>query len=306
MIDIISNMKWKLFQKLKKSKKRAGKSTKNAVFASKTRKKRSARRSKERPFWVRPLLKIAAVLICVALVIFGLWYAFYAYYFKSTDLFIVKDDQSNVIIDTGKTLTPDLIKQVLGIEDGINLFSIPIDKKRVQLMEKAPSIKDISIVRFMPDKLKITIIEREPIARVEIDGRVVDDEGVVFVRYTRTSGLPIIIGSKKIKEAKPGDRLTGMEMAAVRLATCTFRSECTSRFMSVDTSHSRYLLLKFPDSRRSKIAWEDMLKQSKNSEHLMISQYDNLINAMNNDIGSRFRMFDAQHPGRIFGKSSNF
>ena len=299
-------MKWKLFQKIIKFKKIAEKNNKKVVSSSRIRKKRRARRSKESLFWGKFVLKMTALFVCVALVVFGLWYAFYAYYFRSTDLFIVKDEQSNVIIDTGKTLTPDLIKQVLGIEDGINLFSIPIDKKRIQLMEKAPSIKDISIVRFMPDKLKITIIEREPIARIEIDGRVVDDEGVVFVRYTRTIGLPIIIGSKKIKTAKPGDRLNGMEMAAVRLANCTFRSECTSRFMSVDTSNSRYLLLKFPDSRRSRIAWGDMLKRSKKSDRLMIEQYDNLINAMHNDIGSNFKMFDAQHPGRIFGKSSNF
>jgi hypothetical protein len=299
-------MKWKIFQKAKSSKKRAGSGSKKGASATKSRVKRRPRRSKETPFWVKPLLKGVGVLSCIALVIFGLWYAFDAYYFKSTDLFVVKDAQKNVIIDTGKTLTPDLIKQILGIKDGINLFSIPIDEKRVQLMEKAPSIKDIAIVRYMPDKLKISIIERDPIARVEIDGRVVDDEGVVFVRYTRTSGLPIILGSKKIKSAKPGDRLTGMEMAAVRRANSTFRPECKSRFMSVDSSHSRYLLLKFPDSRRSKIAWAGMKEKSAKSKRLMIKQYDNLINAMSNDIGMEFKMFDAQHPGRIFGKSSNF
>ena len=299
-------MKWKLFQIFKKSKKRAGVGSAKNTLAAKKRGKRRVKRSKKIPFWVAPLLKLAVLLSCIALVVFGLWYAFYSYYFKSTDLFVVKDDPSKVIIDTGKTLTPELITEFLGIEVGINLFSISIDSKRVQLMEKAPSIKDISIVRFMPDKLNISIIEREPIARVEIDGRVVDDEGVVFVRYTRTSGLPVIVGSKTIKASKPGDRLTGMDLAAVRLANSTFRSECKIHFMSVDTSNSRYLLLTFPDSRRATIAWEGMAKQSRKSDRLMIDQYDNLANAMNNDVGRKCKMFDAQHPGRVFGKSSNF
>jgi len=299
-------MNWKLFQNLKSPKKRSGANTKIAASASRSRAARRPKRAKETPFWVKPMLKGVGVLSLVALLVFGLWYAFDAYYFKSTDLFVVKDDQENVIIDTGKTLTPDLIKQILGIKEGMNLFSIPIDEKRIQLMEKAPSIKDIAIIRFMPDKLKISIIEREPIARVEVDGRVVDDEGVVFVRYTRTSGLPIIVGSKEIKKAKPGDRLSGMEMAAVRLANSTFRPECKSRFMSVDSSNARYLLLIFPDSRRARIAWEGMMEPSKKSNRLMIKQYDNLVNAMSNDIGMEFKVFDAQHPGRVFGKSSNF
>ncbi len=273
--------------------------------ASQSREKRRPR-AKELPFWVKPLLKLVAVSTAIALVAFGLCYSFNTFYFKSTDLFVVKDIQANVIIDTGKTLTPDLIKQILGISDGINLFSIPIDEKRTQLMEKAPSIKEISIVRLMPDRLKISIIEREPIACVEVDGRVVDDEGVVFVRYTRTSGLPVITGSRAVKNAKPGDRLAGMEMAAVRLANSTFRPECQTRFISVDSSNARYLLLTFADSRRSKIAWKDMEMRNPKSERLMVEQYDNLVNAMNNDVGREFKMFDAQHPGRIFGKSANF
>jgi len=298
-------MKWNFFQRIKRLKKGAASQAVKGGSAARGREKRRAR-PKEAPFWVKPLLKLAAVLTSIALVVFGMWYAFNTFYFKSTELFVVKDNQANVIIDTGKTLTPDLIKQILGISDGINLFSIPIDAKRAQLMEKAPSIKEISIVRLMPDRLKISIIEREPIACVEVDGRVVDEEGVVFVRYTRTSGLPVITGAGNVKNVKPGDRLDGMEMAAVRLANATFRPECKTRFVAVDSSNARYLLLTFADSRRSKIAWKDMEMRNPKSERLMVEQYDNLVNAMNNDVGREFKMFDAQHPGRIFGKSANF
>jgi len=243
---------------------------------------------------------------CVALVIFGFCYAFHLYYYETEDLFVVKDDYSNIFIDTGNTLTPDLVREFIGITPGTNLFLIDIDQKRDQLMQKAPSIKEVSIIRPSQATLRISIIEREPIARVMIDGRVVDNEGVVFVRYTRTSGLPIIIGSKIIKETKPGDNLRGMDMAAVMLAESTFRTECRSRFMAVDTSNSRYLLLTFPDSRRAKITWADMESRSEKSKRLMIDQYDKLVNAMNNDIGMQFMMFDAQIPGRIIGRSTNF
>lgn len=303
MIDTIGIMKWKLFQKFKK---KAAPNSRKGAASSRGRSPSRGRRPKAMPFWVKPLLGLIAVLGSIALAVFGLWYAFNAYYFKSTDLFVVKDNQSNVVIDTGKTLTPDLIKQILGITDGVNLFSIPINEKRAQLMERAPSIKEISISRMMPDKLKIVIIEREPIACVEVDGRVVDAEGVVFVRYTRTSGLPVITGSENIKKAKPGDKLNGMELAAVRLANSVFRPECKARFIAVDSSHPRYLMLTYPDSRRAKIAWQDMTKRNTKSERLMIKQYDDLVSAMNNDVGREFKMFDAQHPSRIFAKSVNF
>ncbi len=228
------------------------------------------------------------------------WKLFDAYYFHSKTLFTLKDVRGGVSITTGKTLTPDLVCEVLGLHEGVNLFSIDIDQKRRELMEQAPNIRDIAIVRRMPDKIAISIIEREPIARVSANGRVVDEEGVVFVRYADTGGLPMIKGSDMLAQIKPGDRLTGMEMAAVRLVSCALRPSSRLRLLVVDAAKEDYLLVTLSDHRQAKIAWEGMADEDRHSDALMQRQFDQLTSAMETVIGRGCLMWDATHAGRIF------
>lgn len=243
---------------------------------------------------------------CLLLVLFlgaagwGGWKLFEAYYFRSKSLFVLKDIKSSVTINTGKTLTPDLICEILDLHEGMNLFALSIEQKRSELLEQAPNIRDISIVRRMPDKVLITIIEREPIARVGSNGRVVDEEGVVFVRYAGTGGLPMIKGSDLLAQIKPGDHLRGKEMAAVRLVQNALRPDCRLRLLVVDTAKDDYLLLTLSDHRQAKIAWDGMSDDEKDTDAKMQRQFDQLALAMESEIGRGCLLWDATIPGRIF------
>jgi len=281
------------------------KAAKSGVSA-KAKKRKNGHRASEMPDWVKSLLKYSAMILLVALILFAFYQAFRGYYFRSERLFLLKNTSDKVMIDTGKTVTPDLIKQFLGIHEGVNLFSINVDAKRDELLRIAPSIKDITIVRIMPDALKISIIERDPVVRIGLDGRVADEEGVVFVRYHNTSGLPVIIRSSGNVKAKPGDQLHDMDLAAVSLAASTFRPECKLRMYSLDSSFARYIMLTFPDGRTAKIAWQDMTEFTRISRQKMLKQYDNLVQCMTLDFGKIHYAWDAQLEGRIFGKRRNF
>lgn len=236
----------------------------------------------------------------LAAAVWGGWQLFDTYYFHSNDLFVLTDVKRCVTINTGKTLTPDLVCEVLDLHNGTNLFAISIEKKRNELLEQAPNIRDISIVRRMPDKLTITIIEREPIARVGSNGRVVDEEGVVFIRYAGTGGLPMIKGSDVLTQIKPGDHLRGREMAAVRLVQNALRPECRLRLLVVDTAKDDYLLLTLSDHRQAKIAWDGMADDEKDTQAKMQRQFDQLALAMESEIGRGCLLWDATIPGRIF------
>ena len=231
----------------------------------------------------------------------GSWVLFETYYFKSQTLFVLHDIRNGVTITTGKTLTPDLVCEVLGIREGINLFSLKIEQKRQELLEQAPNIRDITIVRRMPDKMNISIIEREPVARVGSNGRVVDEEGVVFIRYAGTGGLPMIKGGDEFAQIKPGDRVHGNEMAAVRLVVNSLRPECRLRILVLDTMKDDYLLLTLSDHRQAKFAWEGMQDEEKSTESKMQKQFDQLAKSMESDIGRPCLQWDATHSGRIFG-----
>lgn len=249
---------------------------------------------------------VLGLAICALILVFGGWggwVLFNAYYCRADSLFVLRDLRNNVSIVTGKTLTPDLVCEVLGLREGINLFSIPIEQKRRELLEQAPNIREISIVRRLPDKLRITIVEREPIARVGSNGRVVDEEGVVFIRYAGTGGLPMIKGCDEFSQIKPGEHLCGNEMAAVRLVNNALRPQCNLRLLAVDAAKQDYLLLTFADYRQAKFAWEGMQDEQKDTEAKMQAHFDDLAKAMDSVIGKPRMMWDATLPGRIFAMS---
>jgi hypothetical protein len=252
------------------------------------------------PHGVKTSLLLLVFTLGLAGFCWGSWELFDTYYFRSQKLFVLRDLRNSVTITTGKTLTPDLVCEVLGIREGINLFSIQIEQKRQELLEQAPNIRDITIVRRMPDKMNITIIEREPIARVGSNGRVVDDEGVVFIRYAGTGGLPMIKGDDEFAQIQPGDRVHGNEMAAVRLVNNALRPECRLRILVLDTTKEDYLLLTLSDHRQAKFAWDGMQDDEKNTEAKMQKQFDQLGKAMESDIGRPCQQWDATHHGRIF------
>lgn len=253
------------------------------------------------PAGVKFALGLLLFVVLLATGAWGSWALFESYYFRSQHLFVLRDLRNSVTITTGKTLTPDLVCEVLGLREGINLFALPIGQKRAELLEQAPNIRDITIVRRMPDKMNITIIEREPIARVGSNGRVVDEEGVVFIRYAGTGGLPMIKGSDEFAQVKPGDRLHGNEMAAVRLVHNSLRPECRLRLLVLDTTKEDYLLLTLSDHRQAKFAWDGMQDEEKDTAARMQRQFDQLAQAMECELGQPCLLWDATHAGRIFG-----
>ena len=246
------------------------------------------------PNGIKIPLAIISSAVVLSLSVWGMKALLNAYYFQSP-LFVLNDLREDVTITTGKTLTPDLVCEFLGLKKGVNLLSIKIDKKRRELLEKAPNIRDVKIERRLPNKLSITITERDPIALIKAASgmQVVDEEGVVFIRKEGTTGLPLIQGTDGIE---PGDRLRDNNMAAVRLIDNSLRPDCRVRLQIVDTAKPDYLTLIFADDREAKFAWPDMRNSRKDSKEEMQGRLDALARSMNNEIGIHIKKWDARLP----------
>jgi hypothetical protein len=256
----------------------------------------------ELPPKVKLGLLLMFILLTTWLVCQGGWSLFNHYYFNSSPIFTLKDLRKNVTVTTGKTLTAEVICGVLRLTEGVNVFELPIEQKRRDLLEGMANIRDLTIVRRMPNKLIITIIEREPIARIGVkgtEGRVIDEEGVVFNRNAGIGALPLIKGSENIASLKPGDRLRGIDMSAVRLVNCAQRPEVRLRLLELDTVKDDYLLLTFSDHRQAKFAWEGMDDDEKDTFAKMQSHFDDLARLMETEAGSICLMWDARVQGRI-------
>ncbi|MBP5321165.1 MAG: FtsQ-type POTRA domain-containing protein [Kiritimatiellae bacterium] len=249
------------------------------------------------PTWLKFLVEgIFSILLLIGL--FVGCKALFLLYFKTNPQFRLVGMYDNVKVTTGKMVTPEIVYQTFGLSEGTNLFQVNIDERR-NLLINTPNIRDASVSRELPDKLSITIIEREPVARVKPIGWVVDEDGVVFIRYAGTGNLPLIHLSDEFAQAKPGDRLGGMDMAAVRLVCNAMRPGCKLRIMELDAKHQDYLRLSFSDYREAKFAWKGMLEPSEANNALMQQQLDDLGAAMESAIGQPRKMWDATQQGRI-------
>jgi cell division protein FtsQ len=91
-------------------------------------------------------------------------------------------DSSASIQTTGNTqLSRSDLLSVFGSDIGRNLFYVPIAKRRVEL-EQIPWVREATVMRLLPNQLRIAIVERTPIAFVLVHGRVelADADGVIL------------------------------------------------------------------------------------------------------------------------------
>ena len=111
---------------------------------------------------------------------------------------VITDYASQVSITDGRMVRADVIAGQFGIKNGANLAAIDFERRRREIMEKIPNIRNIRITRHLPNRVEIDVEERVPVARLGIkgrndaSGRVVDTDGVVFISSSGTQMLPTI------------------------------------------------------------------------------------------------------------------
>src|SRR6266567_8845143 len=73
------------------------------------------------------------------------------------------------------------IMEVMGGDIGRNVFFIPLDQRQKQL-EQIPWVESASVMRFAPNRIKIAIHERTPVAFARVGSRIllVDASGVLM------------------------------------------------------------------------------------------------------------------------------
>jgi cell division protein FtsQ len=90
------------------------------------------------------------------------------------------------------------IMEVMGGDIGRNVFFIPLTERKKQL-EEIPWVESASVMRLLPNRLRIEIRERTPVAFVQIGSRIalIDGLGVVMdlpAGAARKYSFPVIVG----------------------------------------------------------------------------------------------------------------
>ena len=140
---------------------------------------------------------IWAAVTCTFLVILGIAAAaLYRYGERSWRFRIESSD--NIEIAGLQNVARSQIMEVMGGDIGRNIFFVPLADRKTHL-EQIPWVESASIMRFVPNRLKVEIHERTPIAFVRIGPRIslIDATGVVMELPSsgkRKYSFPVIVG----------------------------------------------------------------------------------------------------------------
>ncbi len=91
-------------------------------------------------------------------------------------------------------LTPTQVQDAARVPIGEPLARVDLDAVSDRVKALAP-VASVEVTRSWPDRVRIDVVERSPVAVVEVGGTVrgMDDEGVLFREFSRRPGnLPLV------------------------------------------------------------------------------------------------------------------
>jgi cell division protein FtsQ len=153
----------------------------------------SARRSalpKKTASWLMRAAAAAALLCAAAIAAAGV----YRYGERSWRFRVESSDDIEI---TGmQNVTKAQIMEVMGADIGRHIFFIPLAQQKAQL-EQIPWVQSASVMRFVPNRLKVEIHERTPVAFARVGPRIalIDAGGTLMeLPPKRKYSFPVILG----------------------------------------------------------------------------------------------------------------
>ena len=136
--------------------------------------------------------------ICIALGILGVAalgaIAVYNYGERSWRFRIESSD--NIEVTGIENVTKAQIMEVMGADIGRNTFFVPLTQQKAQL-EQIPWVESASVMRFVPNRLKVEIHERTPVAFARVGPRIflIDAGGTLMeLPQKHKYSFPVILG----------------------------------------------------------------------------------------------------------------
>lgn len=142
-------------------------------------------------------LKYVALAVLAAGVVFTVAYSVYRYGAHSWRFRV--ESSENIEISGNQNVTRAQVMEIMGGDIGRNVFFVPLDQRKQQL-EQIPWVESASVMRLLPNRLRIEIHERTPVAFVRIHSKIslIDADGVVMdlpPGAAREYSFPVIVGA---------------------------------------------------------------------------------------------------------------
>jgi cell division protein FtsQ len=134
---------------------------------------------------------VAAGGVCLA----GLGAAWLYHYGEHSWRFRV-ESSDNIEVTGMQNVTKAQIMEVMGADSGRNIFFILLAQQKAQL-EQIPWVESASVMRFVPNRLQVQIIERTPVAFARVGPRMelIDSGGTLMELSPKHKySFPVILG----------------------------------------------------------------------------------------------------------------
>src|SRR5579863_6539057 len=134
---------------------------------------------------------VAAAVVCAAGIVAA---ALYQYGERSWRFRVESSD--NIEVTGTQNVTKAQIMEVMGGDIGRNIFFIPLTQQKSQL-EQIPWVESASVMRFVPNRLKVEIQERTPVAFARVGPRIslIDAGGTLMeLPHNHKYSFPVILG----------------------------------------------------------------------------------------------------------------
>ena len=139
------------------------------------------------------------LLLVVAAVAAGIAMIYVTLHQYGTDSWRFRLDSSdNISIRGNHNVSRAQVMEVMASDIDRNIFFVPLEQRKQQL-EQIPWVKSASVMRLLPNRLKIVVTERTPVAFVDIDSHIhlIDANGVVMdmpAGQAASYSFPVIVG----------------------------------------------------------------------------------------------------------------
>ena len=106
------------------------------------------------------------------------------------------DSSDSIEVTGNENVTKAQVMEVMGADIGRNIFFIPLAQQKAQL-EQIPWVESASLMRFVPNRLKVEIHERTPVAFARVGPRIflIDAGGTLMELPPKHKySFPVILG----------------------------------------------------------------------------------------------------------------
>ena len=140
----------------------------------------------------RLLWGVAAAAMCCTAALAAAW----LYHYGEHSWRFRVQSSDNIEVTGMQNVTKSQIMEVMGADIGRNIFFIPLAQQKAQL-EQIPWVESASVMRFVPNRLKVEIQERTPVAFARVGPRMslIDASGTLMELSPKHKySFPVILG----------------------------------------------------------------------------------------------------------------